>query len=110
MQLKKTLSLVAIGATTLLLTACGSAPSDSDINAALQTEIKEMPSSMTQALAPKLLSSKKIECKDEDSSLRYRCTVEVEIQTKYSTQKNVRTLTFIKTDDGWKRVENTYSN
>jgi hypothetical protein len=95
----------------LLLTACGGAPSEGDIKAAIEkqmgADVKAMAqmggkqaADMFKGLVPEIKSVKKIGCK-EDGEKAYKCDVEMEVTQMGSTNKGVAPMRFVKGSDGW---------
>lgn len=93
------------------MAACGGAPSDGDIKAAIekqtQAEAKAMEQfaekqapAMFKDMMPEIKSVKKIGCK-EDGEKAYRCDVEIEVSQGKTTDKSVTAMRFVKSSDGW---------
>ena len=104
--MKKTFAILAV----LSLAACGTGPSESDMNAAVKRSVEESNKQMaamgnmfggagrgiTDAMKVEVPEVKKIGCK-EDGEKAYRCDIEV-----ISKQgRNVTPARFVKTSDGW---------
>lgn len=98
--MKKLLALASF----LVLAACGGAPSDSDINAAMKKQFdaynKQMASIGAKGFADAMkldsMKFKKIGCK-EDGSSAYIC--DVEVSGPQGTQASP--MRFVKGSDGW---------
>jgi hypothetical protein len=93
------------------LTACGGAPSESDMKKAIDIQLQaEMTAakqfmggagaSMAEKLMPKIESLKKIGCKD-DGENAYRCDLELEVTQNGITNKAPTRMRFVKGRDGW---------
>jgi hypothetical protein len=97
-------------AALMTLSACGGAPSDSDIQSAFDKQKKmqaeaweKMDKQFADAMksaTPEIKSTKKIGCK-EDGEKAYKCDVEVEVVTKGNTTKKIVPVRFVKGSDGW---------
>lgn len=81
------------------LSACGGAPSESQMKAAYQKTIDESP--ISQMAKMEVTSMKKIDCK-EDGAKAYRCEVEIAIKTSATEQKMKVPMQFVKGPDGWR--------
>lgn len=112
MNFKKTLSFVGIIGSVTMLTACQ--PSDSDINAALQREVDQSNQQMVEMVGAKtsqefkikLISTKKIGCKEATGQSGYVCDVETEIDNPFlGKQKKVVSSRFVKASEGWTVVD-----
>ena len=108
-NISKTVSLAVL--TTIALSACGGAPSESDMKGALEKQMKmELDASkkfmggagagMAEALMPKIDGLKKIGCK-EDGEKAYRCDVELEVSRNGQTNKAPGNIRFVKGSEGW---------
>lgn len=90
------------------LTACGGAPSESDIKTALTKAVDDqnkMAAQFGSAEMAKLMkveykSVKKIGC-NADGDKAYKCDIEVEVKTAMGEQKTTGPMRFIKSSDGW---------
>jgi hypothetical protein len=102
---------ILIVATTLTLTACGGAPSESDIKSAIEKQVQNEEKAMQafsgkkeaalmKSLAPEVKSIKKIGCK-EDGEKAYKCDVELEVTQMGVTNKGIAPMRFVKGSDGW---------
>jgi hypothetical protein len=99
------LVLVASG-----LTACGGAPSESDIKTALTKAVEDQNkmaakfgganNPMANMMKIEYKSIKKIAC-NADGDKAYRCDVEIEMKTAMGEQKTIAPVRFIKGSDGW---------
>ena len=109
--------LVLAPVAALVLTACSSEPSSSDMKAALEPELKqmlEMQANMTNpftgrakpasATGPKLEEIRKIGCKD-DGEKAYRCDVEIVIVEGGAKRSSVVPARFVKTSSGWQATK-----
>ena len=108
---KKISLSVLVTVSSLMLSACGGAPSEADMKTAINREteagIKTMEgfggkagADMARSMYPELQSLHKIGCK-EDGEKAYRCDVEVEVKQNNSLQKNTAAIRFVKGSDGW---------
>jgi hypothetical protein len=104
-------TIVAIFFISALLTACGGAPSESDMQTAIDKQMQvEMTAaknfmggagaSMAEKLMPKIESIKKIGCND-DGENAYRCDLELEVTQNGMTNKAPVKMRFVKGSDGW---------
>ena len=100
----------ALGA-CLALSACGGAPSEADMRAAVDSQVKAQTTAMegfvgkkameaSKGMTPEIKSFRKIGCK-EDGEKAYRCDVEVEVSQLGSTAKSAKSMRFVKGSDGW---------
>ena len=107
----RTKAVTPLFLTTILLMACGGAPSEADMTKAIDKQIQaEMTAakqfmggagaSMAEKMAPKLENLKKIGCK-EDGEKAYRCDIEIEITQNGATNKAPVNMRFIKGSEGW---------
>lgn len=107
----KITSTVAFAAACSVLAGCGGAPSESDIKAAVEKQVKAERDAMEQisgkpamemvkGMFPEIKSVHKIGCK-EDGEKAYRCDVELEVAQGKQTGKNAASLRFVKGSDGW---------
>ncbi|MEN9902139.1 MAG: hypothetical protein RL651_803 [Pseudomonadota bacterium] len=112
MNFKKSLSFVGILGAVTILTACQ--PSDSDINAALQREVDQSNQQMVEMVGAKtsqefkikLVSTRKIGCKEATGQSGYVCDVETEIDNPFlGKQKKVVSSRFVKASEGWTVVD-----
>jgi hypothetical protein len=105
----KTAAIVIL--TSVVLTAYGGAPSESDMKEALEKQMKiEMNASksfmggagadMAAKLMPKIEGLKKIGCK-EDGEKAYRCDVELEVSQDGRINKGPGNMRFVKGSEGW---------
>ena len=91
-----------------LLTACSGAPSESDIQSAMERQMKAQQESMARiggaalakSMLPVIKGIKKIGCK-EDGEKAYRCDVEVEVVQGGKTSKAPAAWRLVKLSDGW---------
>lgn len=96
----------ALGCT--LLTACSGAPSEGDIQGALDRQMKADQASvakiggaaLAKSMVPVVTGIKKIGCK-EDGEKAYRCDVEVEALQGGKSGKGAAVFRLIKLSDGW---------
>lgn len=106
-----TKTAVAAILASIVLTACGGAPSESDMKEALDKQMKmEIDASkrfmggagadMAEKLIPKIEGLKKIGCK-EDGEKAYRCDVEMEVSQNGQTNKGPGNIRFVKGSEGW---------
>ena len=102
--------LFATGA-LFVLAACGGAPSEADIQSALEkqmgADVKAMEkmggqqgANMAKNFLPEIKSVKKIGCK-EDGEKAYKCDVEMEVTQMGNTNKGIAPIRFVKGSDGW---------
>lgn len=112
MNFKKIIPLVGVLGLVTMLTACQ--PSDSDIQAAVQKEVDKTNQQMSQMIGDnasqeyklKLISTKKIGCKEATGQSGYVCDVETEIDNPFlGKQKKVVPSRFVKATDGWTIVD-----
>lgn len=93
-----------VSAAALVLTACGGAPSESEMQAVLEkrmnADLKALGSMGIDAQI-KVHSLKKVGCK-EDGEKAYKCDVEIDIEAPaIGRQQNVTPMRFVKSSDGW---------
>lgn len=110
--MKPSLSSIPLAiAASVALAACGGAPSESDIKAAIEKEMTAgkqamqqfagaQGAAMFQSMVPEIKSIKKLGCKG-DGDNAYRCDVEMEVAQSGSTGKGVTSIRFVKGSDGW---------
>ena len=112
MNFKKSLPFLGLLGVVTTLTACQ--PSDADIHAAVQREVDNANQQMAQMLGAKaseeykvkLISTKKIGCKEATGQSGYVCDVETEIDNPFlGKQKKVVPSRFVKATEGWVLVE-----
>jgi hypothetical protein len=107
----KTGKIISIFFTAIALTACGGAPSEGDIKAAIEKQMQnetaamqafggKKSAEMLKGLMPEIKNIKKIGCK-EDGEKAYKCDVEMEVTQMGATNKGIRPLRFVKGSDGW---------
>lgn len=107
----KITSAIALAAACSVLVGCGGAPSESDIKAAVEKQVKaerdamerisgKQAMEMMKGMFPEIKSVHKIGCK-EDGEKAYKCDVEVEVVQGNQTGKNAAVLRFVKGSDGW---------
>lgn len=104
----RTKSILTIFILPALLTACGGAPSESDMKKAIDIQVQAemtaakqfMGASMAEKMTPKIESLKKIGCKD-DGENAYRCDLELEVTQNGRTNKAPTRMRFVKGSDGW---------
>ena len=95
----------------LALSACSSAPSEAEMRAALDKQLKaemtvmegvvgKKAMDMSKGMTPEIKSFRKIGCK-EDGEKAYRCDVEVEVSQLGNTSKRAQPMRFVKGADGW---------
>lgn len=108
---KKYLSALMAAAVCVMLTACGGAPSESDIKAAIDKQVKADMQAMQRAgggqaaamfknMMPEIKDVKKIGCK-EDGEKAYRCDIELQVSQGGDTSKGPASMRFLKGTDGW---------
>lgn len=96
---------------TLFLTACGGAPSEGEMKAAIEKQTvaqqKQLEAfagkaavAMSGDLMPKITGAKKVGCK-EDGESAYRCDVEVQVSQNGAVNSTVTQMRFVKGSDGW---------
>lgn len=103
----------AVAASLFALTACSSAPSESDITQAVTKMMDEYNQTMANigggsvytqgmvsAMKIEIKSVKKIGCK-ADGEKAYLCDVEVEAKSASGVTKNASPVRFVKGSDGW---------
>jgi len=91
-----------------LLTACSGAPSEGDIQGAVERQMKAEQESLAKiggaelakSMLPVVTGVKKIGCK-EDGEKAYRCDVEVEVIQLGKTSKGPAAFRLVKLSDGW---------
>jgi len=106
----KPIQIISSVAMVLTLSACGGAPSDSDIQSAFEKQAKmqadewgKMDKQFADAMrnaTPDIKSTRKIGCK-EDGEKAYKCDVEIEATTRGNTSKGIVPIRFVKGSDGW---------
>ena len=95
----------------IVLTACGGAPSEGDIKAAIEKKMQDEAAAMQafggkksaemlKGFMPEIKNVKKIGCK-EDGEKAYKCDVEMEVTQMGATNKGIRPLRLVKGSDGW---------
>jgi hypothetical protein len=95
----------------LTLAACGGAPSEGEIRAAIEKQMEvdakamaqmggKQVADMVKGLLPEIKSVKKIGCK-EDGEKAYKCDVEMEVTRMGNTNKGIAPIRFVKGSDGW---------
>lgn len=93
-----------------LLSACGGAPSESDLKNSVmkqyEAERKAMGGGQVMGLTiiPEMTDLKKIGCK-EDGEKAYRCDVEVTVKAGKETKSAPTSVRVVKTSDGWKATK-----
>ena len=105
--------IALVPAVVLMMTACSSEPSSSDIRTALESDLQQMldiQANMTNpftgkgrsasATGPKVEDIRKIGCK-EDGEKAYRCDVEIVIVEGGAKKSSVVPARFVKTSSGW---------
>ena len=105
--------LILVSTAALMMTACSSEPSSSDMKAALEPELKQMleiqanmanaftgRAKAASATGPKLEDIRKIGCK-EDGEKAYRCDVEIVTAEGGAKKSSVVPARFVKTSSGW---------
>ena len=111
-KFKRTLSFVGILGTLTMLTACQ--PTDSEIHSAVQREVDKTNQQMVDMVGAKesqdyklkLISTKKIDCKEATGQGGYVCDVETEIDNPFlGKQKKVVSSRFVKASEGWTLVD-----
>lgn len=112
--MKNKLSLIVVLGSVILLAACE--PTNQDINQAMKEEINQMNKSVEKmvgrdtaekmGLTVNLISTKKIDCKEDSNSSKYNCTVEVEVQSKQlGNKKETGPISMVKDSGKWKLLE-----
>lgn len=101
--------LLAI-ATALLLAACGGAPGDADIKAAIDRSQAESHSPvrlLDKAMKAKLTAVKAVDCRKEKEGAAHVCDVQLTVETtnpftgKVASTTTTEKLRLVKTDQGW---------
>ena len=96
---RKILRALAGAAASIALTACGGAPSDSDIKKAIEKQSAEEEKVLGDLL-PSVKFVKKIGC-NEDGENAFKCDVEVEVTQLGKTNNGVAPMRFTKGSNGW---------
>lgn len=96
---RKILRALAGAAASIALTACGGAPSDSDIKKAIEKQSAEEEKVLGDLL-PSVKFVKKIGC-NEDGENAFKCDVEVEVTQLGKTNNGVVPMRFTKGSNGW---------
>lgn len=98
----RVLNLSFVCGASILVAACGGAPSDADLKAAVkkQMDADEKAAGMFADMMPKITVLNKIGCK-EDGEKAYKCDLEVEVTQGKNVNKGPAQLRFVKTSDGW---------
>ena len=102
----KRLSALAL---VILISGCSSSPSNSDVQKAVQAEFAEM-NKMTTEMgmggSSQLHSAKSLGCKKSTEGQGYICDVEMDVTIGLLGRKtSVSPVRFIKTDNGWRAVD-----
>lgn len=98
----KILRALAGAAASIALTACGGAPSDSDIKKAIENQSAEEEKNrgVLGDLLPSVKFVKKIGC-NEDGENVFKCDVEVEVTQLGKTNNAIVPMRFAKGSNGW---------
>lgn len=101
---------VSLSTSALLLSACGGAPSESDLKNSFmkQYEAERIAMGggqmMGMTIIPEMTDLKKIGCK-EDGENAYRCDVEVTVKDGKEQKSAPTSVRVVKTSDGWKATK-----
>ena len=109
--------LVLVSAVVLMMTACSSEPSSSDMKTALESDVKQMLQMQANmdhafggrgraasAAGPKLEDILKVGCND-DGEKAYYCDVEIVIVDGTEKKSLGVTARFVKTSSGWQATQ-----
>ncbi|TVP91925.1 MAG: hypothetical protein EA348_02980 [Pseudomonadaceae bacterium] len=107
--MKKTIYVPMLLAATLLLAACSSGPSESDIQALLESEINKMSAAMGELGGDEMsdmlkvdIHSVKIHSCEEERTDVYLCDVEIDATSPLGGRSTERSMIMLaKSDDGW---------
>jgi len=98
-----------VAVVVLLLAGCSSGPSDSEIDAAIRMqfdEMNKMTSQMGMGESTKLHSAKSLGCKKATEGQGYVCDVELDVSmAMLGRRSGVSPIRFVKSDDGWRAVD-----
>ena len=112
MNFKKSFPFLGILGAVTMLTACQ--PTDADIRAAVQRDVDQTNQQMAEMVGAKqsqdykikLISTKKIDCKEASGQGGYVCDVETEMDNPFlGKQKKVLSSRFVKASEGWTLVD-----
>lgn len=99
----KTAKIVSILLSCVAISACGGAPSNSDIKTAFNNQIKADTKAMPQFTSMykvEIKDVKKIGCK-ENGEKAYVCDVELFVSNNGVENKGIKSMRFVKSSDGW---------
>lgn len=113
--LRTRLATTAALASALLLAACGSAPSEDDMRAAMDRQMQAQVegagklfghtgAGLMKDMMPEVQSLKKVGCK-ADGDNAYLCDVELGVKQLGITHQSLVQLRFVKASQGWTVVD-----
>ena len=108
MSISRNLYVSSLIGLCTFLTACGGAPSESEIKSAFESRLKTDTEQMEKMVGKNNALSQmgglkvlnKIGCK-EDGEKAYRCDIEIEVTQDGKTNKGPMSMRFVKGSDGW---------